>query len=107
MFMQLIPHQKSLPMSSAQRRKFSEDEKRVILEEANLRGISVVLREHRLSYSVFSRWKEQFQSNNKNTEKSKYKILQELKNLAMENERLKKIIANQALQIQIQTEKLK
>jgi len=30
-----------------------------------------------------------------------------MKNLVTENERLKKIIANQALQIQIQTEKLK
>ena len=92
---------------STLRRKFSQDEKQAILEEANLRGITVVLREHKLSYSVFSRWKEQIRSDDKNEQKSRYKILQELKNLVTENERLKKIIANQALQIQIQTEKLK
>lgn len=94
-------------MSTLHRRKFSQDEKQAILEEANLRGITLVLREHKLSYSVFSRWKEQLRANDKNELKSRYKILQELKDLAMENERLKKIIANQALQIQIQTEKLK
>jgi len=94
-------------MGTLRRRKFSEDEKLAILEEANIRGISVALREHKLSYSVFSRWKEQLQSIGKKEQKSNYKILQELKNLATENERLKKIIANQALQIQIQTEKLK
>lgn len=94
-------------MSTVSRRKFSEEEKLAILEEASLRGISIVLREHKLSYSVFSRWKEQFQSDDKNEQKSKYKILQELKNLTTENERLKKIIANQALQIQIQAEKLR
>ena len=89
------------------RRKFSQDEKHAILEDANHRGITVVLREHKLSYSVFSRWKEQLRSDDKNEQRSRYKILQELKNLVTENERLKKIIANQALQIQIQTEKLK
>ena len=94
-------------MSTLSRRKFSQDEKYAILEEANLRGITVVLREHKLSYSVFSRWKEQLRSDDKIEQKSRYKILQEMKNLVTENERLKKIIANQALQIQIQTEKLK
>jgi len=36
-----------------------------------------------------------------------YRILQEVKNLVTENERLKRIIANQALEIQIKTEKLR
>ena len=92
---------------STLRRKFSQDEKQAILEEAHHRGITTVLREHKLSYSVFSRWKEQLRSDDKIEQKSRYKILQELKDLVTENERLKKIIANQALQIQIQTEKLK
>ena len=33
--------------------------------------------------------------------------MQEIKNLTIENERLKRIIANQALEIQIKSEKLK
>ena len=98
---------KYLSMSTLRRRKFSQDEKQAILEEANLRGITVVLREHKLSYSVFSRWKEHIRSDYKNEQKSRYKILQELKSLVTGNERLKEIIANQALQIQIQAEKLK
>jgi len=47
---------------STLRRKFSQDEKQAILEEAHHRGITTVLREHKLSYSVFSRWKEQLRS---------------------------------------------
>jgi transposase-like protein len=92
-------------MSTIHRRKFSEDEKHVILNEASHKGISVVLREYRLSYSVFSRWKKQLVSDKKEP-KSNYRILQELKDLVAENERLKRIIANQALEIQIKTEKL-
>ena len=93
-------------MSIVHRRKFSEDQKHVILKEASQKGISVVLREYSLSYSVFSRWKKQLAADKKEP-KSNYRILQEIKDLVTENERLKKIIANQALEIQIKTEKLR
>lgn len=94
-------------MSDALRRRFTDDEKYAILAEASKRGIIVVLREHKLSYSVYSRWKEKFQTQEAGAKKSTYKILQEIKNLTLENERLKRIIANQALEIQIKSEKLK
>ncbi len=93
-------------MSTVQRRKFSENEKHAILKEASQKGISVVLREYKLSYSVFSRWKKQLAVDKKEP-KSNYRILQEIIGLVTENERLKKIIANQALEIQIKTEKLR
>jgi putative transposase len=94
-------------MSAALRRRFTDDEKHAILAEASKRGIIVVLREHKLSYSVYSRWKEKFQIQEAPEKKSIYKIMQEIKNLTIENERLKRIIANQALEIQIKSEKLK
>lgn len=94
-------------MGTALRRRFTDDEKHEILAEASKRGIIVVLREHKLSYSVYSRWKEKFQTQEASEKKSTYKIMQEIKNLTIENERLKRIIANQALEIQIKSEKLK
>lgn len=93
-------------MSSIRRRKFTEEDKKAILAEADKRGISTVLREHRLSYSVFSRWKERMHASDNNEAVSQYKLQQQLKNLLLENERLKKIIANLALENQIKTEKL-
>ena len=92
-------------MATLRRRKFTEEEKRSILAETEKRGITPVLREHKLSYSVFSRWKEQAVAGTK-TEPSQQQILLQLKNLMQENERLKRIIANQALEIQIKTERI-
>jgi len=94
------------PMGTLSRRKFTEEEKRSILAEAEKRGIMPVLREHRLSYSVFSRWKYQAAASAKGDEPTQQQIQQQLKNLMLENERLKKIIANQALEIQIKTERI-
>lgn len=93
-------------MNIAKRRKFTEEEKKTILAEAEKRGISTVLREHKLSYSVFSRWKEKMKPGNGSEETSAFKMKQELKNLLQENERLKKIIAHLALENQIKLEKL-
>jgi len=94
------------PMGTLSRRKFTEEQKRSILAEAEKRGIMPVLREHRLSYSVFSRWKYQATATAKGDEPTQQQIQQQLKNLMLENERLKKIIANQALEIQIKTERI-
>ena len=93
-------------MSIVHRRKFSEDQKHVILKEASQKGISVVLREYSLSYSVFSRWKKQLTADKKEP-KSNYRILQEIKDLVTENERLKKIIANQAVLLELKEEELR
>ncbi|HEX5155082.1 MAG TPA: transposase [Parafilimonas sp.] len=93
-------------MNTLHRRKFTDDEKRKIVDEALVRGINVILQEHRLSYSVFSRWKEKFQPVQTDKIKTERKIVQQLNELLVENERLKKIIANLALEVQIKTEML-
>lgn len=92
-----------------QRRKFSEAEKLSILDSAKRFGVTAVLREHRLSYSVFVRWKRKYAAapaktanDNKSARaKADFKLLME------ENTRLKKIIADQALEIERKDEELR
>ncbi len=93
-------------MTALHRRKFTDEEKRAIVEDAMQRGINLVLREHQLSYSVFSRWKEKYKPAVVKEQQAAHRMLQQMKELMAENERLKMIIANQALEIQIKTEKL-
>ncbi|GAO41094.1 transposase [Flavihumibacter petaseus] len=88
------------------RRKFTDDEKRAIIDGAAQKGVNAILREHGLSYSVYSRWKEKFQPEVMKEQHAQFRLQQQVRVLTAENERLKKIIANQALEIQIKTEKL-
>ena len=83
---------------TAQRRKFTEEEKLHILQLAKQTNISKVLRDYQLSYSVFSRWKQQMQG------PSSSNISEDLINLRNENMRLKRIVAEQALELEIKKE---
>ena len=83
---------------TAQRRKFTEEEKLHILQLAKQTNISKVLRDYQLSYSVFSRWKQQMQG------PSASNISEDLINLRNENMRLKRIVAEQALELEIKKE---
>jgi putative transposase len=92
-----------------QRRKFSDDQKLSILKEAEAIGVTAVLRTYNLSYSVFSRWKQKFVKPDiyikNNTLSGKNKS--EMKMLMQENARLKKIIADMALELERKDEELK
>ena len=91
------------------RRRFSKEQKLVILNQAQQIGIIAALREHKLSYSVYSRWKHKLKpgeaSDGVNTMNSKAKT--EWKNLQEENTTLKKIIADMALELERKDEELK
>lgn len=91
------------------RRKFSEAEKLEILQKAGTLGITAVLHEYHLSYSVFSRWKKQLARSNNNTLDlaANNRMKQELKQLQDENIRLKRIIADQALELERKEEDLR
>jgi len=91
------------------RRKFSDDEKLAILQQANKIGVTATMREHSLSYSVFTKWKQKFMRNEPGMSLSitNNKTRSELKQLNEENMRLKKIIADQALQLEKKDEELK
>ena len=81
------------------RRKFTEEEKLTILQLAKQTNISKVLRDYNLSYSVFSRWKQQIEKG------LPIQSNEELIHLRNENIILKRIVAEQALEIEIKKEK--
>lgn len=91
------------------RRRFSDDQKLEILQQAQKMGISAVLRNHSLSYSVFSKWRQKFMSNDSSKQDMilSNKTRTELKQFIEENARLKKIIAEQALELERKDEELK
>jgi transposase-like protein len=94
-------------MSKA-RRSFSVEQKLQIIQEAEQIGVTQVLRKHNLSYSVFLRWKNQFNQGGASSLQGRYhKVDPELRALQEENARLKKIIGNQALELEFKTELLK
>ena len=91
-----------------QRRSFSVEQKLQIIQEADQHGVTQILRKHNLSHSVFLRWKHQFDQGGSASLKPQYrKADPELKALQEENARLKKIIGNQALELEFKTELLK
>lgn len=93
---------------SKHRRSFSVEQKLQIIQEADQLGVTQTLRKHNLSHSVFLRWKNQFNSGGGDSLKARYnKIDPELRALQEENARLKKIIGNQALELEFKTELLK
>ena len=92
----------------AKRRSFSVEQKLEIIQEADQHGVTQTLRKHNLSHSVFLRWKHQFDQGGSASLKPQYrKVDPELKALQEENARLKKIIGNQALELEFKTELLK
>jgi putative transposase len=93
---------------SRKRRQFSVEEKLQIIQEADQEGVTQALRKHNLSHSVFLRWKNQFNNGGAGSLKPQYnKMDPELRALKEENARLKKIIGNQALELEFKTELLK
>ena len=74
------------------RRKFTDEQKLEILRQAEQIGINKALRHHSLSYSVFSRWREKFSSNDEHKQEAmmRNKAKWELKQYIEENARLKK-----------------
>jgi transposase-like protein len=93
---------------SKQRRTFSVEQKLQIINEADQSGVTQTLRKYNLSHSVLLRWKRQFDNGGVNSLKPQYyKIDPEHRALQEENARLKKIIGNQALELEFKTELLK
>ena len=90
------------------RRSFSVEQKLQIIQEADQNGVTQTLRKHNVSHSLFLRWKNQFNQGGVQSLQPKYhKTDPEVRALQDENTRLKKIIANQALELEFKTELLK
>lgn len=90
------------------RRKFTAEERLSILQEAEREGRQETIRKYNLSPSLFDRWKRQYLTGGISGLKSKYKRIDpQVRELEQENERLKRIIAKQALELEVKTELLK
>ena len=93
---------------SKSRRSFTPEQKLQIIQEADQHGVTQTLRKHNLSHSVFLRWKRAFNEGGPTRLAPQYhKIDPGLGALEDENARLKKIIGNQALELEFKTELLK
>ena len=84
------------------------EQKLQILQEADQNGVTQTLRKHNISHSVYLRWKNQFNQGGAQLLQPQYhKVDPEVRALQEENARLKKIIGNQALELEFKTELLK
>ena len=90
------------------RRKFTAEERLSILQECEREGSGATCRKYNLSPSLVLRWQKKYLSKGVAGLKSAYKRVDpELRALQEENERLKRIVAKQALEIEVKTEVLK
>ncbi|PZR19655.1 MAG: transposase [Citrobacter freundii] len=90
------------------RRSFSSEEKLSIIQEAEREGYMETCRKYNLSPALLSRWKQKYQAKGTEGLKPAYKRIDpEVRALEQENERLKRIIARQALEIEVKSELLK
>jgi len=90
------------------RRKWSVEQKLQIIQEANQYGTTETLRKHNIGQSLFYKWKLGFDNQGVQGLQPQYHSIDpELKQLQSENDRLKRIIANQALELEFKNELLK
>jgi putative transposase len=93
---------------SKSRRQFSPEEKHSILQEAEREGHSETCRKYNLASSVLTYWKKKYLAKGKDGLKPGYKRIDpEVRALEEENERLKRLIAKQAIELEFKTELIK
>lgn len=91
-----------------EKRKFTPEEKYSILQEAEREGYAETCRKYNMAHSVLHYWKKKYLSKGKEGLKAGYKRIDpEVRTLEEENLRLKKIIAKQALEIEVKDELIK
>jgi len=90
------------------RRTFTPEDRLNILQEARKEGRMETIRKYNLSPSLFDRWRSMYETGGidglKNHHKRVDPVIRELEEV---NERLKRIVANQALELEFKTELLK
>lgn len=92
----------------SKRRSFTKEQKMQILREAETEGMLATCRKHEIAQSLFYRWKHAFEQKGiDGLQGQYYRVDPELRALQEENERLKKIIGKQALELEVKNELLK
>jgi transposase-like protein len=90
------------------KRTFTAEERLSILKEGEREGQAATIRKYSLAPSLYARWKRKYLKEGLNGLKDKYnKVDPEVRALELENERLRRIIAKQALEIEVKSELLK
>lgn len=91
-----------------QRRTFTPEEKHSILQEAAREGVTETCRKYNLAHSVVNYWKKKYLAKGKEGLIAGYrKIDPQIKELEIENERLRRIVSKQALEIEFKDELIK
>jgi transposase-like protein len=89
-------------------RKFSLEEKLQIIREAEQNGIELTTRKYQISRSLYYIWKSKFDRQGPDgLTPPYYHVDPAVRLLEKENERLRKIIAKQALELEVKEELLK
>lgn len=92
----------------SKRRKWLFEERLAILKEAEQVGVTATIRKYGLYYATFYNWKSKFETDGEAGLKADYKrIAPEMKQLRLENIRLKQMVADKELALQIKDEMLK
>jgi putative transposase len=90
------------------KRKFTPEERLSILQEGEREGQASTIRKYHIAPSLYARWKKKYLQEGINGLKDKHKRVDPaLRELELENDRLKRIIAKQALEIEVKSELLK
>lgn len=90
------------------RRVFTPEDRLSLLQEAEREGFSETCRKHSLSPTLLSGWRRKYLSKGAEGLKPSYRRIDpEVKALQEENERLKRIVARQAMELEVKTEMLK
>ena len=91
-----------------QHRSWSESQKLQIIQEVEQNGLTETLRKYNLAQSLFHPWRRAYNVEGMPGLKRRYRTVDPaVKQLEQENERLKRIIAKQALEIEFKDELLK
>ena len=92
----------------SKRRSFTKEQKLQILREAESEGMLATCRKHEIAQSLFYRWKHAFEQQGiDGLQGQYYRVDPEVKALQEENEKLKRIIGKQALELEVKNELLK
>lgn len=90
------------------KRSFSVEEKVSILEEAKREGVSATLRKYNIGSTLYYKWRDKFDLNGIEGLKNTYnRENAEVKRLKDENLRLKRLLADKEIELQIQGELIK
>lgn len=90
------------------RRLFEPEERLSLLQEAEREGYTETCRKYNLSPSLLSGWRRKYQAKGAEGLKPAYRRVNPVvRELQEENERLKRIITRQAVELEVKTEMLK